>query len=151
MNAVQKGFTLIELMIVVAIIGILAAVAIPQYQDYTVRARVSEGVTLAGAAKSGVAEYYNNFGVFPPSDASAGYSGASTTYVTSIAVTRSGPLAADHGLITVTLPLTALGVTLTDATNKLVFQGTGSGSAITWVCNTSSTTLPVKYRPANCR
>jgi type IV pilus assembly protein PilA len=151
MNAAQKGFTLIELMIVVAIIGILAAVAVPQYQDYTVRARVSEGVNLADAAKTGVAEYYNNFGVFPPSNASAGYTSPTTTYVQSITVTRSGPLAADNGLITVKYSNTALGVTLTNATDDLVFKATGNGTAITWVCNGAETTLTTKYRPANCR
>ena len=65
MKKVQQGFTLIELMIVVAIIGILAAVAIPSYQDYTKRAHVSEGMALAGAAKTGVAEYYSSEGTYP--------------------------------------------------------------------------------------
>ena len=65
MKKVQQGFTLIELMIVVAIIGILAAVAIPAYQDYTIRAQVSEGLTLAGQAKSAVSEYYSEHGAWP--------------------------------------------------------------------------------------
>ena len=72
MKNVQKGFTLIELMIVVAIIGILAAIAIPAYQDYTIRAQVTEGLNLAGAAKSAVAETYANNGAWPANNAAAG-------------------------------------------------------------------------------
>ena len=68
----QKGFTLIELMIVVAIIGVLAAIAIPAYQDYTIRAQVSEGLTLASGAKAAVSEYYMNHGAWPTDNAVAG-------------------------------------------------------------------------------
>jgi len=72
MKKAQQGFTLIELMIVVAIIGILAAVAIPAYQDYTVRAQVSEGLSLASGAKTAMAEFYNQRGTFPSDNASLG-------------------------------------------------------------------------------
>ncbi|HEY0340580.1 MAG TPA: pilin, partial [Steroidobacteraceae bacterium] len=73
MKAVQKGFTLIELMIVVAIIGILAAIAIPAYQDYTIRAQVTEGLNLASAVKAGVSEYYANTGSWPAELTTLGY------------------------------------------------------------------------------
>ena len=72
MKAMQKGFTLIELMIVVAIIGILAAIAIPAYQDYTIRSQVTEGLSLASAVKAGVAEYYANYGSWPANLAAMG-------------------------------------------------------------------------------
>ncbi|HFB4693036.1 TPA: pilin, partial [Neisseria gonorrhoeae] len=72
MNTLQKGFTLIELMIVIAIVGILAAVALPAYQDYTARAQVSEAILLAEGQKSAVTEYYLNHGKWPENNASAG-------------------------------------------------------------------------------
>jgi len=92
MKAIQKGFTLIELMIVVAIIGILAAIAIPAYQDYTIRAQVSEGLTLAAAAKAAVAESFLNTGEPPANRTEAGMSADATDtagkYVSSIEVTE---------------------------------------------------------------
>ncbi|HEZ6137307.1 TPA: pilin [Neisseria meningitidis] len=72
MNTLQKGFTLIELMIVIAIVGILAAVALPAYQDYTARAQVSEAILLAEGQKSAVTEYYLNHGIWPGDNSSAG-------------------------------------------------------------------------------
>ncbi|EMT0418241.1 pilin, partial [Neisseria gonorrhoeae] len=72
MNTLQKGFTLIELMIVIAIVGILAAVALPAYQDYTARAQVSEAILLAEGQKSAVTEYYLNHGIWPKDNGSAG-------------------------------------------------------------------------------
>ncbi|EMU3910125.1 pilin, partial [Neisseria gonorrhoeae] len=78
MNTLQKGFTLIELMIVIAIVGILAAVALPAYQDYTARAQVSEAILLAEGQKSAVTEYYLNHGIWPKDNTSAGVASPAT-------------------------------------------------------------------------
>ncbi|ENX1280166.1 pilin, partial [Neisseria gonorrhoeae] len=91
MNTLQKGFTLIELMIVIAIVGILAAVALPAYQDYTARAQVSEAILLAEGQKSAVTEYYLNHGTWPEDNTSAGVAASSTIkgkYVQSVTVTN---------------------------------------------------------------
>ncbi|EMT0149258.1 pilin, partial [Neisseria gonorrhoeae] len=91
MNTLQKGFTLIELMIVIAIVGILAAVALPAYQDYTARAQVSEAILLAEGQKSAVTEYYPNHGEWPENNGSAGVASASDIkgkYVQSVTVTN---------------------------------------------------------------
>ncbi|MDB6090119.1 MAG: type pilus assembly protein PilA [Gammaproteobacteria bacterium] len=116
MKAVQKGFTLIELMIVVAIIGILAAIAIPAYQDYTIRAQITEGLNLAGAAKAAVAEAYANTGVAPGTRVLAGMSPTATDtngkYVTSLDVVNGtilityGGTSANAAIATQTLGLT---------------------------------------------
>lgn len=141
MNKTQQGFTLIELMIVVAIIGILAAVAIPSYQDYTKRAHVSEGLSLAGAAKTGVSEYYGSQGSWPGSNAQAGI-GASASIngnaVTSVAVGTNGTV-----LITYN--------TKVDSTtgSTLLLTPSDAGGSIKWLCNTGS--VASKLRPSNCR
>ena len=100
MHKVQQGFTLIELMIVVAIIGILAAIAIPAYQDYTIRAQVSEGLNLMGACKAAVTEFYQDQGAFPGDNATAGLEAAaniSGKYVTQVAVSGAGLCASTYG------------------------------------------------------
>jgi type IV pilus assembly protein PilA len=143
MKKVQQGFTLIELMIVVAIIGILAAIAIPAYQDYTIRAKVSEPMTFADAAKVSVSEFYQTVGSMPPNAGAAGFSTAPSQYVQSIGYTRVSNTSAQ---IEVTVQNLASGVT-----GMIVLKGTASGSGtVDWECKSASTLLP-KYRPANCR
>ncbi|HGM1026105.1 TPA: pilin, partial [Neisseria gonorrhoeae] len=91
MNTLQKGFTLIELMIVIAIVGILAAVALPAYQDYTARAQVSEAILLAEGQKSAVTEYYLNNGKWPADNGDAGVASSSSIkgkYVKSVTVAK---------------------------------------------------------------
>src|SRR5690348_18249802 len=99
MKSMQKGFTLIELMIVVAIIAILAAIAIPAYQDYLIRTQVSEGAVLADGAKTAIGELYSNRGVFPDNNASAGLAkdvSIAGQYVSKVVVT-SGLISATYG------------------------------------------------------
>lgn len=137
MNA-QKGFTLIELMIVVAIIGILAAVAIPAYQDYTVRARVSECVGLMAGAKTTVME-----------NASSGSAFASG-YNANAATANCGAVAiSDAGIITVTSTAKAGTVPLTLTPTPALVAGTPPAAAVTWVCSTTADKQ--KFVPAECR
>ncbi len=137
----QQGFTLIELMIVIAIIGILAAIAIPAYQDYTVRAKVTEGLSLSAAAKTAVAETYQSNGKFATTNASYGLPTAiAGTYVSSV-------LAAGSGVITVTFGQN-LGGNPTANGKHLVLTPTTSAGSITWKCTGD---MASKYLPANCR
>ncbi|QGT79648.1 prepilin-type N-terminal cleavage/methylation domain-containing protein [Guyparkeria halophila] len=143
---VQKGFTLIELMIVVAIIGILAAIAIPAYQDYTIRAQVSEGMSLSSGAKTAVAEFYNQRGSFPTSNASAGLSTAASIsgeYVSQVNVAQGGTA----GLIGATFNTGNENTNITG--DILLISAIDQGGSISWTCK--STTLADKYIPASCR
>jgi type IV pilus assembly protein PilA len=142
MKKVQQGFTLIELMIVVAIIGILAAIAIPAYQDYTIRAQVSEGLNLSAGAKAAISEYYMDRGTFPTTNALAGLSVNTTiagNYVTSVTVT--------NGIITVAYGGQA-NTSITGATLELS-PGTTAG-AVNWDCR-AALILVDKWLPAACR
>ena len=144
----QQGFTLIELMIVVAIIGILAAIAIPAYQDYTVRSKVTEGVNMAAAAKTSVADAWNSLGTMPINAQQAGLdttpANYSTQYVDSMAFTGAGT----NGTITITFNGGNLGITGTPTVIFLGAADPGVGK-VEWDCKTG--TLDDKYRPANCR
>ncbi len=139
MHKVQQGFTLIELMIVVAIIGILAAVAIPAYQDYSGRARVTEGFNMGAAAKLAVSETAINNNALPATQAATGYvSPAATDNVASIAI-------AGDGTAQITITYTAI---VGGGTLILAPTLTANGD-ITWDC--TGGTLPDLYRPAGCR
>ena len=148
MHKQQQGFTLIELMIVIAIIGILAAIAIPAYQDYTIRTKVSEGLSLAGVAKLAVSETFNATGNYPtidPANASYGLPAASEisgTYVSSITA------AASTGVISIEFKAIAAGKVNSGDTVLLTPNGGVIGS-LQWTC--SGNDVPAKYVPANCR
>jgi len=134
MKAIQKGFTLIELMIVVAIIGILAAIALPAYQDYTIRSQVSEGPTLSEGIKVAIADYYANNGTWPADMTAAGFGSnvVSGSYVSSITQTT--------GLITVTYGSTKANAKLsTGPATLLISAAANANGDIAWVCGGSST------------
>ncbi len=138
----QQGFTLIELMIVVAIIGILAAIAIPAYQDYTIRAQVSEGLNLSGGAKAAVSEYTMDTGLFPTNNLQAGVSAATSIngkYTSTVSVNAAGRIDVTYG---------GDAHALIDADILIMTPGTNAGS-VEWVC--SSTTILDKHLPAACR
>ncbi|MDX1500567.1 MAG: pilin [Woeseiaceae bacterium] len=144
----QQGFTLIELMIVVAIIGILAAIAIPAYQDYTIRAQVSEGLNLSGGAKAAVTEFFQDRGTMPTSNANAGLAAAGAiqgNYVSSVTVGNG------DGVITVayssTAPQTAHS-TLDGNSITLTADTTQAGS-VQWNC--AGVGIQPKHLPAACR
>jgi type IV pilus assembly protein PilA len=159
----QKGFTLIELMIVVAIIGILAAIAIPAYQDYTIRAQVTEGLNLAGSAKTAVSESFGNNGVWPANNLDAGVGVATDIqgkYVASVTVAAN--------VITIAYGNNANLANLSGDT-LILTAGTSANGDVAWQCGSKAMpgtitagttpfqiagaggTVLAKYRPAECR
>ena len=143
----QQGFTLIELMIVVAIIGILAAIAIPAYQDYTIRAQVSEGLSLAAGAKAAVAEYYQDQGDFPSDNDEAGLEDAANIkgkYVDAVTVASAGAINVTYS--------NASGFSANKNINgaTLTLQAADNAGSIAWTCS-GDATLVDKWLPAACR
>ncbi|HEZ6071027.1 TPA: pilin [Neisseria meningitidis] len=160
MNTLQKGFTLIELMIVIAIVGILAAVALPAYQDYTARAQVSEAILLAEGQKSAVTEYYLNHGTWPSDNSAAGVASSSTIkgkYVEKVEV--------KNGVITAEMK--SSGVNKEIQGKKLSLWAKRQDGSVKWFCgqpvtrnaaddtvaadNTGNKKTNTKHLPSTCR
>ncbi|EMT2539707.1 pilin [Neisseria gonorrhoeae] len=151
MNTLQKGFTLIELMIVIAIVGILAAVALPAYQDYTARAQVSEAILLAEGQKSAVTEYYLNHGKWPENNGDAGVASASTIkgkYVQKVEVANG----------VVTAQMASTGVNKEIKGKKLSLWARRQDGSVKWFCgqpvtrnDAAGNAIETKHLPSTCR
>ena len=140
-----QGFSLLELMIAVAIVGILSALAIPTYQDYTIRAKVGEAFSLASAAKFSVSEYYVSSGELPADADQAGISSVSGKYVRSLSYSKSGSV----GQVIVTFG-NNVGAEVNG--KKVVIEASISGNALHWACKSSENDgIDNKYLPASCR
>jgi type IV pilus assembly protein PilA len=153
MKQLQKGFTLIELMIVVAIIGILAAVALPAYQDYTVRAKMSEVILAMSACRTSITEVYQSGGT-PPGADSWGCEGGQSKYVNALNTDANGVVTAT--VQNISTEVNGTKVTLLPLATSSVAASTGVGGNMGsglygWVCGTTGTTINTKYLPGSCR
>ena len=147
-KSAQKGFTLIELMIVVAIIGILAAVALPAYSDYTVRAKVSEIVLAASGGKTAISEAYQTLGHMPAAT-SAGISTQDSKYVSGVAYAYASATSSSITATAKTAAESKLTAASGTGAGTIVLTGTGDAAGVVqWVC---TGTLQPKYMPSNCR
>ena len=149
MKRIQQGFTLIELMIVVAIIGILAAVALPAYQDYMVRAKVSEGILAGSGARTAVSEVFANQGQMLPSAGSMNIQTQNSKYVSSVSWTMTSTTGGD---VIVTLSDdTSLAAA---RTKQLILRATGhtDNGRVIWTCGKGTTDpIDTKYLPGSCK
>jgi type IV pilus assembly protein PilA len=164
MKTLQKGFTLIELMIVIAIIGILAAIAIPAYQNYTIRAQVTEGLSLAAGWKTSISEYYAQYGAFPTCSSATGGAGCVAVtgasggkYVSAIAVVAGGEIVVAYGGPQANAKIPA-------ASKLTLNPGLDGNNDIVWVCGTAAvpatviaapggvilTNISASYLPTSC-
>ena len=151
MKAIQKGFTLIELMIVIAIIGILAVIALPAYQDYTARAQVSEAISLMEGQKSAVVEYYADKGKWPTSNAEAGI--ATNTSIQGKYVAQVDVEA--NGVITAKMKAADVNNEIKGKTVSLTPHATTNNGSFTWTCAPGKTEgtqgVDTKFLPSSCR
>ncbi len=149
MKRVQKGFTLIELMIVIAIVAILVALAVPAYQDYTIRAKVAECINAAAVPKLAISEFYETVAVFPSDLNQAGMSGQGDSQYCDVYLTYVGN-AAVSGLFFIEIDVPAVGATGI-INPRLVGTPSGSGG-VNWACQQGTTdAVNYKYLPSTCR
>ena len=155
LKQVQKGFTLIELMIVIAIIGILAAIAIPAYQNYTIRAQVTEGLTLGDGWKTAISEYYANTGNWPTTAQLAGMCNSAGKYESVVGVTTGGVILITYG---------NQANAKINGCNLSIVPYTNTNNDVLWQCGNAavpsaaaqasgaavSNTIPVQYLPTSC-
>ena len=158
MSKMQKGFTLIELMIVVAIIGILAAIALPAYQDYTKRAKMSEAILAASACRTTITEIYQS-GSSASAPSSNGWgcensAGSASKYVDTIQTSNTGVITVavrGFGDTTIDTKVITLAPFKSDGTTALAVTDIGSGTVGVWKCGGTGTTVPAKFLPGSCR
>ena len=155
MKNVQKGFTLIELMIVVAIIAILAAIAIPQYQNYITKAQFSESQTVADGLKTPIVEYFNQTGACPVPGGPNGTGGSLATapasyagkYVASATVVDAAPAGCNVSVQFKTSP----SVSAPLSTKTVIITGTNNGGSFSWICDQGAASgIPTQYKPTVC-
>ncbi|HKI64458.1 MAG TPA: pilin [Burkholderiales bacterium] len=155
MSQAQKGFTLIELMIVVAIIGILAAVALPAYQDYTIRAKMSEVILGMSGCRTPISEvYFTGPALAPGANGWGCEIGASqaTKYVAGISTDQDGIVTATVRNISASVDGSVVTmIPMLDLTTSATFSAGSSESLFGWTCGGSGTTIALKYLPASCR
>ena len=151
MRTLQKGFTLIELMIVVAIIGILAAVALPAYQDYTVRAKMSEVMLAASACRTSITETYQTGGTPPVANGWGCETTSPTRYTASVQTDANGVITVKLGT-GINPAVDSKVVTLVPFIDLVAATTAAMGSGVNkWVCGGTGTTIPLKFLPSSCR